>query len=184
MSKVHTDVWLFSFRRWDINSSSFFTSVMLERTGFSVKIDSFKSRSCTYWLKWELAYFAMSSGRSHLNCSSWFKMVNLFEGYWFSILSDLSLSLPCVGKLRVFFRRFLFYLLLMLIVPTGARRRRTTPRRGRSWTPPLLLLTIFLRTFLRPLLSLSFSGVLVSCIWSLLLDSFSTSAIVLLVLLD
>ena len=114
MYKVHTDVWLFSFRRWDINSSSFFTSVMLERTGFSVKIDSFKSRSCTYWLKWELAYFAMSSGRSHLNCSSWFKMVNLFEGYWFSILSDLSLSLPCVGKLRVFFRRFLFYLLLCL----------------------------------------------------------------------
>ena len=44
-----------------------FSSVILERTGFSGKIDYFKSHSCTYWLKWELAYFAMSSGRTHLN---------------------------------------------------------------------------------------------------------------------
>ena len=70
------------------------------------------SSSYTYWLKWELAYFAMSSGRTHLNWSSWFKMENLFRGCWFYILSDLWLSLLCVRKLRVFFRRFLFFLLL------------------------------------------------------------------------
>ena len=48
VSKLHTDVWLFSYRRWDINPSSFLTSAIFEGTGFSVKIDSFKSRSCTY----------------------------------------------------------------------------------------------------------------------------------------
>ena len=66
VSKRHTDVWLFSFRRWDINLSSFFYFCSIRGNGFSVKIDSFKSRSCTYWLKWEVAYFAMSSGRTQL----------------------------------------------------------------------------------------------------------------------
>ena len=80
---------------------------------FLVKIDTFKSRSCTYWLKCELTYIAMSSGRTHLNYSARVKMVNAFECCWFSsIFSDFSLSLPCLGKLYVFFLRFILFLLL------------------------------------------------------------------------
>ena len=170
MSKLHIDVWLFSFRRWDINSSSFLTSVILEVTWFSVKIDSFKSRSCTYWLKWELAYFAMSSSRNHLNWSSWFKMVNLSEGCWFSILSDLSLSLPCLEKLRVFFRRFLFFSLLRFSSLLELDEEELLL--GEVGIELLFRFLLFiLGTFLRPLFSVSFSGVLavfVHCCWILL----------------
>ena len=81
--------------------------------GFLVKIDSFKSCSCTYWLKCELTYIAMSSGRTHLNYLARVKMVNAFECCWFSsIFSDFSLSLPCLGKVYLFFLRFILFLLL------------------------------------------------------------------------
>ena len=144
-------LWLFSFRGWDTNLSNFLTSAILEGTGFSVKIGSFKFRCCTYWLKWELVYFVMLSGRIHLNWSSWFKMVNLFEGCWFSILSNLSLSLPLRRKAPCFFfPAFSFLFTLKFLVATWARRRRTTTRGGRSWTLHLLLLTIFFTKFFTP----------------------------------
>lgn len=67
------------FRKRDINSSSFLTSEILEVTEL-FKIDSIKCRSCMYWLKCELAYFTTSSDKIHLNWSTWFKMVDFFEG--------------------------------------------------------------------------------------------------------
>ena len=143
VSKGHTDVWLFSFRRWDINSSSFFTSVILADTRFSVKIDSFKSCSFTYWLKCELAYFAKSSGRTHLNRSSSFKMINLFEGYWLSIFSDLPPSLPCVGKLRVFFLGCFLFILTPFVAIWARQRRTTTKRSGSSFVSFVLLAKFF-----------------------------------------
>ena len=62
------------------NLSSFLTPVILEGTLFLVKTDSFKSRPYLHLLKFELAYFVMSSGGTHLNWSSLFEMVNLFKG--------------------------------------------------------------------------------------------------------
>ena len=101
--KAHTNIWIFSSKRWDINSSSFFTSMILEETRFPVKIGSFKSRSYLYWSKWEKNYFEK---RWKLNSSS-------------------SAS---------YYLFFIFYYYLLL-------------------------------TFLCPLFSLSFSGVLISCIY-------------------
>ena len=66
--KAHTNIWIFSFKRWDINSSSFFTSMILEETRFPVKIGSIKSRSYLYWLKWEKNNY--SEKRWKLNSSS------------------------------------------------------------------------------------------------------------------
>ena len=76
----------------------------------------------------------------------------VFGQNWFcSIFSDLSLSLPRLGKFIVFFLCFFFLFTLLLLVTTWARRGRTTTRRNGSWTLPLpLLLTIYFRDFLRP----------------------------------
>ena len=183
MSKVHSDVWLFRFRRWDINSSIFFASV-IEGTEFPVKIDFFKSRFCTYWLKCGLAYFVMSSGRYHLSWSSWFKMLNLFKGCCFSyIFSDISLSLPCLRKLRAFFVSFFFFLLFRFLSPMELDEEEVLLEEVRVTFLLFCILLFILRTFLCPKFSLSFSGISVFCIWSPLLGSFSSSTIIFLVLL-
>ena len=170
---------------FDYFLSSFLTSVLLEGTGFLVKIDSFKSRSCTYLLKWKLTYFATSSGRTHLNWLSWFKMLNLFEGCWFSILSGISLSLSYMGKLRVIFLHLLFFLLLRFSSLLELDEEELLLEEVEVELFLLFRFLLFIwRTILSTLFSLSFSGVFISCIWSLLFDSLSTSAIILLVLLD
>ena len=97
-------------------------------------------------------------------------MVNLFEGCWFSILSDLSLSLPCLEKLRVFFRRFLFFSLLRFSSLLELDEEELLL--GEVGIELLFRFLLFiLGTFLRPLFSVSFSGVLsvfVHCCWILL----------------
>ena len=113
----------------------------------------------------------MSSGRTHLNWSSRFKMVNLFERCWFSVLSNLSLSSPCVGKLRVFFLHFLFFLLLCFSLLLELDEEELLL--GEVEVELLLLfrfLLFILQTFLRPLFSLPFYRVLAvfdHCCWIL-----------------
>lgn len=57
LPKVHVSVWLFSSRRWNINSS--ITSVIFEGTGFLVKIDSvpFSLIYRSLYLAWESSLF-------------------------------------------------------------------------------------------------------------------------------
>ena len=154
MSKERTDIWLFCFRKWDINWSNFFTSVILEWTGFSVRMGS---RSCTYWLKYEFANFVISCGRTHLNWLRWFKMVSLFEGCWFSILSDLSLSLPCTGKFHVFSLCLFFFLLLRLSLLLELDEEEQQLEEVEVKLLLLFRFSLFiLWTFLRLLFSLSF----------------------------
>ena len=90
----------------------------------------------------------------------------------------------CVGKLRVFFPRFLFFLLLRFSWLLELDKEELLLEEVEVELFIFCFLLFILQTFLRPLFSLSFSGVLVICIWSLLLDSISTSAIILSVLPD